>query len=188
MTQRLSRRSLLQATAATMGTAGLPAAHAAPAPFKPTWDSLVDGYRTPEWFRDAKFGIWAHWTAQCVPEMGDWYARRMYIEGDPDYRYHVKHYGHPSKFGFKDIDHIWRAEKWDPERLLALYKKAGARYFVALANHHDNFDCYDSAYQPWNSVRIGPRRDIVGGWERAARAAGLRFGVTVHAARAWSWF
>jgi alpha-L-fucosidase len=155
--------------------------------FEPTWKSLQK-YETPEWFRDAKFGIWAHWTAQCVPEMGDWYARNMYMEGTPDYKYQVEHYGPPSKFGFKDIDHIWHAEHWEPEKLMQLYKRAGAQYFVALANHHDNFDCFDSKYQPWNSVNIGPRKDIVGLWAKAARAAGLRFGVTVHAARTWSWF
>ncbi|MBC7784914.1 MAG: alpha-L-fucosidase, partial [Burkholderiales bacterium] len=71
-------------------------------PFQPTWESL-EQYRTPEWFRDAKFGIWAHWGPQCQPEAGDWYARRMYIEGSPQYKYHVEKYGHPSRFGFKDV-------------------------------------------------------------------------------------
>ena len=165
----------------------------APGPFKPSWDSLKN-YQTPEWFRDAKFGIWAHWTAQCVPEQGDWYARSMYLSNDKngkpsaDYTYHVAHYGHPSKFGFKDIDNLWHAEDWDPEKLISLYKKAGAQYFVALANHHDNLDCYDSKYQPWNTLRVGPKKDIVGGWAKAARAVGLRFGVSVHGSRAWSWF
>ncbi len=156
-------------------------------PFQPSWDSLAQ-YKTPEWFRDAKFGIWAHWTAQCVPEQGDWYARSMYIEGNHDYDYQVAHYGHPSKVGFKDIDHMWHAENWDPDKLIDLYKRAGAKYFVALANHHDNFDCFDSKYQAWNSVNIGPKKDIVGEWAKAARKAGLRFGVTVHAGRTWDWF
>ena len=155
--------------------------------FEPSWESLGQ-YQCPEWFRDAKFGIWAHWSAQCVPEQGDWYARKMYIEGDPDYQYQCEHYGHPSKVGFKDIDHIWHAEHWDPEKLMELYKQAGAKYFMALANHHDNFDCFDSKYQPWNSVKIGPKKDIVGLWAKAARKNGLRFGVTVHCSRAWSWF
>ena len=155
--------------------------------FEPSWESLAQ-YQCPEWFRDAKFGIWAHWSAQCVPEQGDWYARKMYIEGDHDYQYQCEHYGHPSKVGFKDIDHIWHAEHWDPEKLMELYKRAGAKYFVALANHHDNFDCFDSKYQPWNSVKIGPKKDIVGLWAKAARKNGLRFGVTVHCSRAWSWF
>jgi alpha-L-fucosidase len=156
-------------------------------PFAPNWDSLKQ-YQAPQWYRDAKFGIWAHWDAQCVPEQGDWYARKMYMQGDADYAYQVAHYGHPSKVGFKDIDRIWKAERWEPEKLIDLYKRAGAKFFMSLANHHDNFDCFDSTYQPWNAVNLGPKRDIVGGWARAARAAGLRFGCSVHASRAWSWY
>jgi alpha-L-fucosidase len=156
-------------------------------PYQPTWDSL-NRYRCPDWIRDAKFGIWAHWTAQCVPEQGDWYARYMYVQGSPDYEYHLQHYGHPSKFGFKDIDNLWTADKWEPEELVSLYRRAGARFFLALGNHHDNFDCWDSKYQEWNSVRVGPKRDIVGTWAKAARAQGLRFGVSVHASHAWNWF
>src|SRR5579872_455144 len=155
--------------------------------FSPDWNSLSQ-YQTPDWFCDAKFGIWAHWTAQCVPEQGDWYARKMYIQGDRDYAYQIAHYGHPSVFGFKDIDNLWHAEHWDPEKLMQLYKHAGAKYFVALANHHDNFDTFNSTYQPWNSVNIGPHKDIVGTWAKAARENGLRFGVSVHASHAWAWF
>ena len=157
-------------------------------PFKPTWESLVQNYRVPEWFRDAKFGIWAHWSAQCVPEQGDWYARRMYQQGDSAYAYHVKTYGHPSKFGFMEIDNLWKAERWEPEKLMALYKRAGAKYFFALANHHDNFDAYNSRYHAWNSVNVGPKKDIVGTWARVARANGLRFGVSNHSAHSWHWF
>lgn len=160
----------------------------APGPFKPTWESLAQGYECPEWFRDAKFGIWAHWSAQCVPEQGDWYARNMYLEGSAQYKYHVEHYGHPSKFGFMELDNLWKAEHWDPEALMQLYVAAGAKYFVALANHHDNFDAYDSKYHAWNSVNVGPKKDIVGTWAKIARAHGLRFGVTNHASHAWHWF
>ena len=165
---------------------GADAASDRPAPFEPSWNSLKQ-YHCPDWFRDAKFGIWAHWSAQCVPEQGDWYASMMYQQGERRYRFHLEHYGHPSKVGFKDIDQRWRAERWDPEKLMSLYQRAGAKYFVALANHHDNFDCYDSKYQPWNSVNIGPHKDIVGVWAAAARKHGLRFGVSVHASRAWTW-
>jgi alpha-L-fucosidase len=157
-------------------------------PFQPTWESLKAGYKCPDWFRDAKFGIWAHWTAQCVPEEGDWYARFMYMQGEKDNKYHLEHFGHPTEFGFKDIDNLWHAENWEPEKLMELYKAAGAKYFVALANHHDNFDCFDSKYHEWNSVRVGPHKDIVGTWEKVARAAGLRFGVSNHSAHAWHWF
>ena len=155
--------------------------------FQPTWDSLRK-YQMPEWFRDAKFGIWAHWGPQCQPEHGDWYARSMYMEGSDDYKFHRQKYGHPSKFGFKDVIHEWKAEKWDPEQLVALYKLAGAKYFVALANHHDNFDNYDSRYQSWNSTKIGPKKDLIAGWANAAKRNGLRFGVSVHASHAWMFY
>jgi alpha-L-fucosidase len=155
-------------------------------PFQPTWESLKQ-YRVPDWFRDAKFGIWAHWSAQCVPEQGDWYARNMYIQGQRQYNYHVRTYGHPSEFGFMEIDNLWKAEKWDPQALIDRYKKAGAKYFVALANHHDNFDNYDSTHHEWNSVRVGPKKDLIKGWAEATRKAGLRFGVTNHCSHAWHW-
>jgi alpha-L-fucosidase len=156
-------------------------------PFKPDWNSLKQ-YTVPQWYRNAKFGIWAHWGPQCQPEFGDWYARTMYIQGSNTYNYHVAKYGHPSKFGFKDVIHEWKAEKWDPEALMKLYKRAGAQYFVALANHHDNFDNYNSKYQSWNAVTYGPKKDLIGGWAEAARNNGMRFGVSVHAAHAWIWY
>jgi alpha-L-fucosidase len=155
--------------------------------FQPTWDSLKQ-YQVPDWFRNAKFGIWAHWGPQCQPEAGDWYAREMYQEGSGKYKFHLAKYGHPSQFGFKDVIHEWKAEKWDPEKLVALYKRVGAQYFFALANHHDNFDNWNSKYQPWNSVNIGPKKDLIGGWAKAAKHQGLPFGVSVHAAHAWSWY
>jgi alpha-L-fucosidase len=155
--------------------------------FEPTWDSLQQ-YQVPDWFRDAKFGIWAHWGPQCEPEDGDWYARNMYLEGSPQYKDHLERYGPPSKTGFKDIIHEWKAENWNPEKLVALYKRAGAQYFFALANHHDNFDLWDSKYQPWNAAHIGPQKDLIAGWAKAAHNNGLRFGVSVHASHAWTWY
>ena len=157
-------------------------------PFQPTLDSLASQFAVPDWFRDAKFGIWAHWGPQCQPEQGDWYAQHMYQPNNAMYRFHVQKYGHPSKFGFKDVINEWKAEKWDPVALIALYKKAGARYFCTMGNHHDNTDMWDSTYQPWNSVKVGPKKDIVGGWAMAARAAGLRLSISCHAARTWSWY
>lgn len=156
-------------------------------PFNPSWSSL-ESYQVPNWFRDAKFGIWAHWGPQCQPERGDWYARGMYQEGSDQYQYHIKKYGHPSEFGFKDVINEWKAEKWDPEALMDLYKKTGAQYFMTLANHHDNLDLYDSRHHKWNSLNFGPKNDIVGGWEKAAKKRGFRFGVSVHAAHAWTWY
>lgn len=155
--------------------------------FSPSWQSLQQ-YQTPDWFRNAKFGIWAHWGPQCQPEFGDWYAREMYMEGNAKYKYHVEKYGHPSQFGFKDVINEWKAENWNPEELVSLYKNAGAKYFMALANHHDNFDLYNSKHHKWNSLNIGPKKDLIGGWEKAARNNGLHFGVSVHAAHAWSWY
>ena len=157
-------------------------------PFKPTWESLQQ-YKTPEWYRDAKFGMWAHWGPQCQPESGDWYARGMYEEGSWQYKIHLQKYGHPSKFGFKDVINEWKADKWDPEELVSLYKSAGAQYFMAMANHHDNFDLYDSKYQKhWNATKIGPKKDLIAGWAKAAKNNGLPFGVSIHASHAWMWY
>ncbi len=164
-----------------------PGVHLAEGSFKPTWESLAAGYQCPQWFRDAKFGIWAHWSAQCEPEQGDWFARHMYEEGSGDYKYSLATHGPQSKFGFKDYDNLWHAEHWDPEKLMALYVRAGAHYFMALANHHDNFDCFDSKYQPWNSTKIGPKKDIVGIWADLAKKNGLHFGVSNHSSHAWHW-
>ena len=156
--------------------------------YQPTWESLRE-YEVPEWFRDAKFGIWAHWGPQCVEGSGDWMAREMYMEGNYKYNYHREHYGHPSEFGFKDVLPLFRAEKWNPEQLIKFYKEeCGAEYFFALGNHHDNFDLWDSQYQEWNSKRIGPKRDILAEWSAAAKKYGLPFGVSFHADHAWTWF
>ncbi len=155
-------------------------------PYRANWDSLL-GYEAPEWYRDAKFGIWAHWSPQCVPEAGDWYARNMYMQGSAQYAYHVAHYGHPSKFGFKDLCPQWTLLNWDPDALIERYKKAGAKFFLTLANHHDNFDAWNSRHNPWNAINIGPHRDVVGEWAVAARKQGLRLGVTVHQPRNWWW-
>jgi alpha-L-fucosidase len=148
--------------------------------------SLTD-YQCPKWFRDAKFGIWAHWGPQCQAEDGDWYAREMYMEGHGAYNYQIDAMGHPSEFGFKDWIPLWKADKWNPEKLIALYKSAGAKYFFAMANHHDNFDMFDSKYQPWNSVNMGPHKDIIGTWAAICKREGIPFGVSVHASHAWCW-
>jgi len=191
---KIGRRNMTKLLAGAVPAAWMSRASAwqkprsiAPGPFQPTWDSLKQ-YQAPDWFRDAKFGIWAHWTAQCVPEQGDWYARQMYIQGSAQNQFHAKRYGHPSKFGFMEIDNLWKAEKWEPEALMQLYVKAGAKYFFTLANHHDNFDCYASTHHAWNSVNVGPKKDIVGIWAATARKYGLRVGVSNHSAHAWHWF
>ena len=187
---RITRRSALAAIAGAPAFR-LRAAEAgpqiAPGPFAGTRESLR-AYRAPEWFRDAKFGIWAHWGPQSAPEYGDWYARNMYIEGNRQYKYHVEKYGHPSKFGFKDVIPTWKAEKFDPAYLMSLYRKAGAKYFVSMGVHHDNFDLWDSRHNRWNAVNMGPKRDIVGEFRKAALKEGLRFGVSEHLAVSYHWF
>ena len=166
--------------------------------YQASWESLKQYGEAPEWFQNAKFGIWAHWGPQCEPEDGDWYARCMYYPGQRQYKTHISKYGNPRDFGFKDVINIWKADKWDPERLVALYKKVGAQYFVALANHHDNMDLWDSKYQPWNSVNMGPKKDLLAGWAKAAKNNGLPFGISIHASHAplrcggrfpaWTWY
>ncbi len=152
-------------------------------PFKGTPDSLKQ-FQCPDWFRDGKFGIWAHWGPQAVAGDGDWYARQLYMDvqryGHNAYQSHLKLYGHPSQVGYKDILPLWKAEKWDPDHLMQLYKAAGAHYFVAQAVHHDNFDNWDSKYHKWNSVNIGPHKDIIGLWQAAAKKQDLPFGVSEH--------
>lgn len=156
-------------------------------PYKPTWDSLLQ-YDAPDWYRDAKFGIWCHWTPQCVPEAGDWYARNMYREGSDQYKFQLEHYGHPSKFGYKELCAQWTLLNWEPDQLISQFKNAGAKFFLTVANHHDSFDTWLSKHQPWNATVIGPHRDVVGTWATAVRKQGLRLGVTVHQARNWWWF
>jgi alpha-L-fucosidase len=182
------RQFLALAAAASLAPRASRAFAGAPAPlFTPDLDSLAT-YRAPDWFRDAKLGIWACWGPESVPEMGDWYARKMYVQGDPSYQQHLEAYGHPSKSGYKDIVPLWHAEAWQPDRLMKLYKAAGARYFCAIAQHHDNIDCWNSKYHPWNSVAMGPHKDVIGTWRDTARAHGLRFGVTEHLGASWNWF
>jgi alpha-L-fucosidase len=181
----------LAARAAHMPAAMPPAGRAGGAPvsgpFEPTVASLQQ-YKYPEWFRDAKFGFWSHWGPQAVPRHGDWFARKMYLEGTDDYKYHLAHYGHPSKRGYKDIVPLWKAQRWEPEKLMALYKKAGARYFVSMGSHHDDFFLWNSRLHPWNAVNYGPRKDVVGIWQQAARGEGLRFGVSEHLGASFTWF
>jgi alpha-L-fucosidase len=155
-------------------------------PFTASFESLRR-FRCPDWFRDAKFGIWSHWGAQSVPRQGDWYARNMYVPGTHAYRHHWRTYGHPSTAGYKDIVTRWKAERFDPEALTDLYARAGARYFVAQAVHHDHFLNYPSAIHRWNAAEMGPGKDIIGLWRDAARARGLRFGLSEHLGATHSW-
>ncbi len=171
-------------------------------PFKPNARSFGENYTCPDWFRDAKFGIYMHWGLGSVPGFNGHYARYMYHQQEPEaarqdrltgrkalsgyrpgqgvYDYHVKTYGHPSKFGYKDFIPMWKADKFDAAALAALYKESGAKYVGVMAVHHDNFDLYDSTHQPWNSCRMGPGIDIVGAWQKACAKENLRFAITSH--------
>ncbi len=165
--------------------------------FEPNLNSLMKNFKCPEWFRDAKFGIYTHWNPNTVAGYDGWYARHMYdgdgkVKGEHGkdvYQFHVKNFGHPSKFGWKDLIPLWTAENWDPDALTSFFKDCGARYIAPMAAHHDNFDCWDSKYQEWNSVNMGPKRDIIGEWKAAADKHGLRFGATEHLSRrVWTYF
>ncbi len=159
----------------------------APGPFAPTWESLRQ-FQCPDWFRDAKLAFWSHWGPQSVPMYGDWYARQLYQEGHDKYHHHWRVYGHPSQTGYKDIVPLWKAEKFDPKGLMQLFVDAGARYFMGQAMHHDNFDNFDSAHNRWNSVNIGPKKDICALWQEAARAHGLPFGLSEHLGASFNWW
>lgn len=157
-------------------------------PFTGTRASL-EAYSTPAWFADAKFGMWSHWGPQSAIGDGDWYARLMYVEGSDQYNYHRSHFGPQSAVGYKDLVPLFTASDWDPDHLMGLYQKAGARYFFSMGVHHDNYDLWNSKYQPrWNSVASGPRKDVVGLWAAAARRRGLRFGVSEHLSNSFDWF
>jgi alpha-L-fucosidase len=161
-------------------------------PYVPTDESLKQ-FQCPEWFRDAKLGFWSHWGPQAVPRQGDWYAQRMYLPGNSEwnltaYNYHIKNYGHPSVFGYKDIIPLWKAERWDPDKLMELYKKSGAKYFVSMGTHHDNFFLWDSKIHSWNSVKMGPKKDVIALWQQASKKQGLKFGVSEHLGASYTWF
>ena len=160
-------------------------------PFKPSWESIEQNYPgTPDWLRDAKFGFWVHFGPQAAGESGDWYARNLYKEreGHKAYYNHLKRYGHPSEVGYKEVLRDWNPTKLDPEYLTRLYQKAGARFLMIQGVHHDNYDLWNSQYQPWNSVNIGPKRDILREWADACRKYNMRYGVTFHHEYTWWWW
>jgi len=161
-----------------------------------SWEEISNQYEIPAWFTDARFGIWVHWGAQTVPEYGGgWYARHMYMQdvgnqtfGKNAYPYHLKTFGHPSEVGYKDVANAWKAENLNTDSLLQYFTDdLGARYFMALAHHHDNFDNWNSTYQEWNSVNVGPKRDIIGEFNESAKKYGVPFGVSTHDERFFEW-
>lgn len=158
-------------------------------PFQPTWDSINKNYpKDPAWLRHAKFGIWVHFGPQSAGQSGDWYARKMYQPGTLAYRNHLRTYGPDSVSGYKELLHQWNPAKLDPMKLVKIYQDAGARFLIVQGVHHDNFDNWNSRYQPWNSVNMGPHRDLLGEWAKASKAAGMRYGVGFHHEYTWWWY
>lgn len=156
--------------------------------FQPTWQSLAQ-YRTPDWFRDAKFGIFLHWGVYSVPAFGnEWYSRNMYVPGNKAFEHQVATYGPQTKFGYKDFIPMFKAERFDPNAWLDLFTRAGAKYVVPVAEHCDGFPMYDSGMTTWDAAKMGPHRDVVGELEHATREHGLHFGVSSHRAEHWWWY
>ena len=164
-------------------------AEVAKGPFEPDWDALRQRYRTPEWFRDAKFGIFIHWGVYSVPAFAnEWYSRNMYVPGNAAYEHHIKTYGPQAKFGYKDFIPKFTAAKFDPAQWIRLFQDAGAKYVVPVAEHCDGFAMYDSDFSEWDAADMGPKRDTTGEIARAARAAGMHFGLSSHRAEHWWWY
>lgn len=149
-------------------------------PYRADWESLQK-YEVPEWYRDAKFGIFIHWGVYSVPAFAnEWYPRNMYVAGSPEYKHHRDTYGPQDKFGYKDLIPMFKAEHFDPLAWASLFKKAGAKYVVPVAEHHDGFAMYDSGVSDWTAAKMGPHRDIIGDLAKAVRSEGLHFGLSSH--------
>ena len=156
--------------------------------FRANWQSLGH-YQAPEWFRDAKFGIFIHWGVFSVPAFdNEWYSRNMYVQGSRASEHHVATYGSQSKFGYKDFIPMFTASKFDPDAWVELFQRAGARYVVPVAEHCDGFAMYDSDFTQWDAARMGPKRDVVGEIAQAVRRHGLHFGLSSHRAEHWWWY
>ncbi|OJY84515.1 MAG: alpha-L-fucosidase [Sphingobacteriales bacterium 44-15] len=161
-----------------------PASHAQEK-YQATWESLKT-YQIPDWFRDAKFGIFIHWGVYSVPAFGsEWYPRNMYEQGSKEFKHHIETYGPQKKFGYKDFIPMFKAEKFDPAAWVALFKKAGAKYVVPVAEHHDGFQMYKSALSKWNAFEMGPRRDVLGELAAEIKKQGLIFGLSSHRIEHW---
>ncbi len=151
-------------------------------PYRPDWETLRN-YEIPQWYKDAKFGIFLHWGVYAVPgAVNEWYPHNMYRPGDPANEHFRKTYGSLEKLGYKDLIPQFRAEKWDPADWANLFKQAGARYVIPVAEHHDGFSMYDSDLSDWTVVKMGPHRDTTGELAQAVRSAGLHFGLSSHRA------
>ena len=155
--------------------------------FQPDSASIADNYKIPDWFRDAKFGIFIHWGVYSVPAFGnEWYPREMYLKDSRVYQHHIEKYGDQTEFGYKDFIPMFKAEKFNATEWISLFKKSGAKYVVPVAEHHDGFSLYASTVNEWNSAKMGPMKDITGELKKAASEQGLHFGLSIHRAEnAW---
>jgi len=156
-------------------------------PFEPEWSSLAN-YTIPEWYQDAKFGIFIHWGVYSVPaHNGEWYPRKMYLADEEESTYHSEKYGSQTEFGYKDFIPMFKAENFDADQWLKIVKNSGAKYIVPVAEHHDGFSMYDNSYTKWDSVEMGPKRDVIQELKDASTKAGIHFGLSSHRAENW-WF
>ncbi|GAB2560126.1 alpha-L-fucosidase [Gracilibacillus alcaliphilus] len=154
-------------------------------PFEATWDSLFQ-MKVPDWYRDAKFGIFIHWGVYTVPAFGsEWYSRNMYIQGSPEFEHHLATYGPHKEFGYKDFIPMFKAENFDPEEWAQLFKEAGARYVMPVAEHHDGFQMYHSDISEYNASKMGPKRDVLGELEEAVSDKSITFGASSHRIEHW---
>jgi len=157
-------------------------------PFKPSWDSLKT-YKIPDWYQDAKFGIFLHWGVYSVPAFGnEWYPRNMYLPGTKDFKHQVDTYGSQTKFGYKDFIPAFKADKFDSKASADLFRKSGAKFVIPVAEHHDGFPMYNSDLTDWSAAKMGPKQDVVGELATAVRAAGLHFGASTHRAEHYFFF
>jgi len=156
--------------------------------FTADWESLKQREPAPEWFRDAKFGIYFHWGVYSVPAFGsEWYPRNMHLAGRRENKHHIETYGDPTEFGYHDFVPKFRAERFDPDEWAELFEKAGARFAGPVCEHHDGFAMWASKVTPWNAGDMGPKRDLTGELEKAVRARDMRFVATFHHARNSLW-
>jgi alpha-L-fucosidase len=200
-TKTILLRALTLALTLSSVTGGEPVKHAAKlkaidqiagkGPFQPNWDSLAR-YQVPEWYKDAKFGIFIHWGVYSVPAFGsEWYPREMYDPansgGKGDYQHHIKTHGRLDEFGYKDFIPMFKAEKFDPVAWAKLFKESGAKYVIPVAEHHDGFPMYDCSHTDWNAAKMGPKRDVIAELSEAVRKESLIFGVSSHRVENW-WY
>ncbi|MCI9218298.1 MAG: alpha-L-fucosidase [Lachnospiraceae bacterium] len=154
-------------------------------PYQDTWESL-SRYNVPEWYRNAKFGIFIHWGIYSVPAFGsEWYSRNMYVKDSPEYKHHLETYGKHTEFGYKDFIPMFTADKFDPDAWAELFARAGAKYVVPVAEHHDGFQMYESEISHWNAAEMGPRRDVLGQLKESCRKKGMEIGASSHRVEHW---